>query len=154
MQRERGGEVLLQRLAAVHSRPTLLLWLKCRANPSPFPQYVHFIFPLCILFSILSFIIMWLFFTITRVPFTVLAVFTLLYVHTVFGRMPRFEPELMRLQPVVQPMKYTHPYTSNEPTNATFFCTSGGINVPNTTNSYKKRQKSNFESNFLILFYF
>ena len=29
---------------------------------------------------------------------------------TIFGRMPGFEPELLRLQPRVLPMSYTHPW--------------------------------------------
>ena len=41
-----------------------------------------------------------------RVPYSVPGVFTFC---SIFGRMLEFEPELMRLQPGVLPMSYTHP---------------------------------------------
>ena len=50
-------------------------------------------------------------FFVPRVSYTVLGYFTLLYnyIHyTIIGRMPGFEPELLRPQPGVQPMSFTH----------------------------------------------
>ena len=44
---------------------------------------------------------------VPRVPYTVPEIFTLF---SIFGRMPGFEPELLRPQPGVLPMRYAHPY--------------------------------------------
>jgi len=41
-----------------------------------------------------------------RVRFSALGIFTLC---TLFGRVPGFEPEMLRLQPGVLPLSYTHP---------------------------------------------
>ena len=48
---------------------------------------------------------------VPRLPNSVPGLF-IRYICTIFGRMPGIEPELLRLQPDVLPMSFTHPWMS------------------------------------------
>ena len=50
---------------------------------------------------------------VPKAPYTVPGIFTLC---TIFGRIPGFEPELIRPPPGVLPMSFTHPH-DNMPLN-------------------------------------
>ena len=56
----------------------------------------------------------------------------------VFGKMPRFEPELLRRKPGVLPMSYTHPFLSTSLPGRSFSGLVGG----STSDLKKKRQWS------------
>ena len=57
---------------------------------------------------------------------------------TIFGRMPGFKPQLLRLQPGVLPMSYTHPYFHDQWdfTDLTPLCCKGSI----ASSHYKANQ--------------